>query len=158
MYRGEFDIGAEKKLSLNIEDTRCKWLGIFSVNLMVFMKLFAAAHLRGTFRPWLRFPFLRRMQCFSCFPMWVALASQFAYKHWHKDLFGCTILRINYTLHMTRYRYRVFFKWSARFSVPKWKTSCSQPGLIFREIFNLIKLLVGWASFFILVLKIGRTS
>ena len=105
MYRGEFDIGAEKKLSLNIEDTRCKWLGIFSVNLMVFMKLFAAAHLRGTFRPWLRFPFLRRMQCFSCFPMWVALASQFAYKHWHKDLFGCTILRINYTLHMTRYRY-----------------------------------------------------
>ena len=24
MYRGEFDIGAEKKLSLNIEDTRCK--------------------------------------------------------------------------------------------------------------------------------------
>ena len=65
MYRGEFDIGAEKKLSLNIEDTRC----IFSVNLMVYMKLFAAAHLRGTFRPWLRFPFQRRMQCFSCFPM-----------------------------------------------------------------------------------------
>ena len=51
-----------------------------------------------------------------------------------------------------------FFNWSARFSVPKWKTSCSQPGLVFHEIFNVKKLLVGWASFFILVLKIGQTS
>ena len=41
-----------------------------------------------------------------------------------------------------------FFNWSARFSVPKWKTSCSQPGLVFHEIFNVKKLLVGWASFF----------
>ena len=40
-----------------------------------------------------------------------------------------------------------FFNWSARFSVPKWKTSCSQPGLVFQEIFNVKKLLVGWASF-----------
>ena len=51
-----------------------------------------------------------------------------------------------------------FFNWSAWFSVPKWKTSCSQPGLVFHEIFNVKKLLVGWASFFILVLKIRRTS
>ena len=52
-----------------------------------------------------------------------------------------------------------FFNWSARFSVPKWKTSCSQPGLFFfYEIFNVKKLLVGWACFFILILKIGRTS
>ena len=27
-----------------------------------------------------------------------------------------------------------FLNWSARFSVPKWKTSCSQPGLVFHEI------------------------
>ena len=53
----------------------------------------------------------------------------------------------------------VFFNWSAWFSVPKWKTSCIQPGLVFHEIFNVKKLLAGWASFFfILVLKIGRTS
>ena len=32
-----------------------------------------------------------------------------------------------------------FFNWSARFSVPKWKTGCSQPGLIFHEIFNVKK-------------------
>ena len=52
----------------------------------------------------------------------------------------------------------VFFNWSARFSVPKWKTSCSQPGLVFHEIFNVKNFLVGWASVFILTLKIGRTS
>ena len=42
----------------------------------------------------------------------------------------------------------LFFNCSSRFSVPKWKTSCSQPGLLFQEIFYLKKLLVGWASFF----------
>ena len=41
-----------------------------------------------------------------------------------------------------------FFNWSARFSVPKWKTSCSQPGLVFHEIFIVKKLLIGWAGFF----------
>ena len=41
-----------------------------------------------------------------------------------------------------------FFNWSAQFSVPKWKTSCSRPGLVFHEIFNVKKFLVGWASFF----------
>ena len=41
-----------------------------------------------------------------------------------------------------------FFNCSSRFSVPKWKTSCSQPGLVFHEIFIVKKLLVGWASFF----------
>ena len=56
-------------------------------------------------------------------------------------------------------RYRVvFFNWSALFSVPKWKTSCSQPKVLFQEIINVNKLLVGWASFFILVLKMGRAS
>ena len=30
-----------------------------------------------------------------------------------------------------------FFNWSALFSVPKWKTSCSQPGLLCQEIFNV---------------------
>ena len=33
-------------------------------------------------------------------------------------------------------------------SVPKWKRGCSQLGLLFQEIFNIKKLLVGWASFF----------
>ena len=77
------------------------------------------------------------------------------------------IYDMNMNMNMTRMRWRDpkrldlqggFFNWSARFSVPKWKTSCSQPGLVFHEIFNVKKLLVGWASFFILVLKIGRTS
>ena len=40
------------------------------------------------------------------------------------------------------------FNWSARFSVPKWKTGCSQPGLVFHEIFNVKNFLVGWESLF----------
>ena len=55
--------------------------------------------------------------------------------------------------------YRVlFFNCSSQFSVPKWKTSCSQPGLLFQEIFNVKKLFIGWACCFILVLKMGRKS
>ena len=42
----------------------------------------------------------------------------------------------------------LFFYCSSRFSVPKWNTNCSQPGLRFQEIFNVRKLFVGWASFF----------
>ena len=51
-----------------------------------------------------------------------------------------------------------FFNCSSPFSVPKWKTSRSQPGQPFQENSNVKKLLVGWASFFILVLKMGRAS
>ena len=52
-----------------------------------------------------------------------------------------------------------FFNCSSQFSVPKWKkTSCTQPEILFQEIFNVKKLLVGWAIFFILVLKMGRKS
>ena len=39
-------------------------------------------------------------------------------------------------------RYRPF--WFSRFSVPKWKTSCSQPEVHFQEIFNGKKI---WARF-----------
>ena len=38
--------------------------------------------------------------------------------------------------------YRFFFNCSCPFSVPKWKTSCSQPGLLFQEIFNVKELFV----------------
>ena len=51
-----------------------------------------------------------------------------------------------------------FFNWPSPFSVPKWKTSRSQPGQPFQENFNVKKLLIGWASFFILALKMGRAS
>ena len=49
------------------------------------------------------------------------------------------------------------FNCSSRFSVPKWKTICSQLGLPFQEILNLGP---RWLSkfFFILVLKMGRNS
>ena len=46
-----------------------------------------------------------------------------------------------------------FFNWSARFSVQRRKTCCSQPRLVFHEIFNVKMLHVGWATFFILVLR-----
>ena len=36
-----------------------------------------------------------------------------------------------------------FFNCSARFSVPKRKTNCSQPGLVFHEIFNVNKTKMG---------------
>ena len=36
---------------------------------------------------------------------------------------------------------------SAIFSVPKWKTSCSQSELLFQDIFNVKKFLIGWACF-----------
>ena len=44
------------------------------------------------------------------------------------------------------------------FSVPKWKTSCSQPELLLQDIFIVKKLLVDWASLTILVLKIRRNN
>ena len=55
--------------------------------------------------------------------------------------------------------YRVgFFDWSAQFSVPKWKTMGSQSEILFHEIPDVQKILVGWTTFFFLVLKFGRTS
>ena len=65
-----------------------------------------------------------------------------------RDVFQLAHLRV----------FQSYFNCSSRFSVPKWKTSCSQPGLLFQEIFNVKKLLVGWASSLILLLKMGRNS
>ena len=49
---------------------------------------------------------------------------------------------------------RVFFNSSSQFSVPKWKTSCSKPKLLFLEIFHVKKYLVGWATFFLALGKV----
>ena len=46
------------------------------------------------------------------------------------------------------YKYRVFFLTGPPDFNYQRKSSCSQPGLLFQEIFNVKKLLVGWASFF----------
>ena len=51
-----------------------------------------------------------------------------------------------------------FFHWSAQFSVPKWKTMGSQSEILFHEILHVKRILIGWTTFFFLVLKIGRTS
>ena len=51
-----------------------------------------------------------------------------------------------------------FFNWSAQFSVPKWKTMDSQSEILFHEILNVQKILIGWTKFFFLALKFGRTS
>ena len=51
-----------------------------------------------------------------------------------------------------------FFNWSARFSVPKWKKLLSQWGAFLHWKFREKLVLVGCNLFFILVLKIGRTS
>ena len=42
------------------------------------------------------------------------------------------------------------FYCSSQFSVPKRKTICSQPAVLCQEIFNVRKLLLGWAVFFLL--------
>ena len=54
--------------------------------------------------------------------------------------------------------YRVFFNWSAQFSVPKWKTMDSKSDILFHEILNVQKILVSWTMFFFLALKFGRNS
>ena len=51
-----------------------------------------------------------------------------------------------------------FFNWSARFSVPKWINLLSQRGAFLHWRFREKLILVGFSLFFILVLKIGRTS
>ena len=51
-----------------------------------------------------------------------------------------------------------FFNWSARFSVPKWKNLLCQRGAFLHWKFREKLVLVGCNLFFILVLKIGRTS
>ena len=38
----------------------------------------------------------------------------------------------------------MFFNSSSQFSVPKWKTTCSQWKILFHEIVNIKKLLIGW--------------
>ena len=76
---------------------------------------------------------------------------------WHRYMY--LIYQVGIKCHENTYR-GCFFNWSTRSSVPIWKTNCSQPGLVFHEIFNLKKAPC-WLSkffFFILVLKIGRTS
>ena len=55
-------------------------------------------------------------------------------------------------------RQGVFFNCSSQFSVPKWKTMSSQPEILFHEIFDVQKILVGWTTFFFLALKFGRNS
>ena len=49
-----------------------------------------------------------------------------------------------------------FFNCSSQFSVPKWKTMDSQSEILFHEILNVQKILVGWTMFFFLALKFGR--
>ena len=50
------------------------------------------------------------------------------------------------------------FNWSARFSVSKWKNLLSQRGAFLYWKFREKLVLVGCNLFFILVLKVGRTS
>ena len=45
-----------------------------------------------------------------------------------------------------------------QFSVPKWKTMDSQSEILFHEIPDEQKILVGWTMFFFLALKFGRNS
>ena len=55
--------------------------------------------------------------------------------------------------------YRVLFLTvPPNFSVPKWKTMGSQSEILFHEILDVQKILVGWTTFFFLALKFGRTS
>ena len=64
-----------------------------------------------------------------------------------------------YRLNHCVYIYRVvFFNWSAWFSVPKWKNLLSQGGAFLNWKFRKKLVLFGCNLFFILVLKIGRTS
>ena len=51
-----------------------------------------------------------------------------------------------------------FFNCSSQFSVPKWKMMGSQSEILFHEILNVQKILVGWKTFFYLALKFGRNS
>ena len=51
-----------------------------------------------------------------------------------------------------------FFNCSSQFSVPKWKTMGSQSEILFHEILDVQKILVGWTTFFFLALKFGRNS
>ena len=51
-----------------------------------------------------------------------------------------------------------FFNYSSQFSVPKWKTMGSQSEILFHEILDVQKILVGCKTFFVLALKFGRNS
>ena len=51
-----------------------------------------------------------------------------------------------------------FFNCSSLFSVPKWKTTGSQSDILSHEILDVQNILVGWTTFFFLVLKFGRNS
>ena len=51
-----------------------------------------------------------------------------------------------------------FFNCSSQFSVLKWKTIGSQSEILFHEILNVQKILVGWTTFFFLALKVGWNS
>ena len=51
-----------------------------------------------------------------------------------------------------------FLNWSSQFSVPKWKMMGSQSDILFHEILNVQKILVGWTTFFFCVLKFGWNS
>ena len=51
-----------------------------------------------------------------------------------------------------------FSNCSSQFSVPKWKTMGSQSEILFHEILDVQKILVGWIKFFFLAMKFGRNS
>ena len=51
-----------------------------------------------------------------------------------------------------------FSNCSPQFSVPKWRMMGSQSEVLFHEIHDVQKILVGWTTFFFLVLKFGRNS
>ena len=51
-----------------------------------------------------------------------------------------------------------FFNCSSQFLVPKWKTMGSQSEVLFHEILDVQKILIGWTKIFFLALKFGWNS
>ena len=73
---------------------------------------------------------------------------------------GTSNLLSHYTyLYIIIHIYRVFFfNCSSQFSVTKWKTMGKQSEILFHEILDVKKILVGWTTFFFLALKFGWNS
>ena len=53
---------------------------------------------------------------------------------------------------MVEFMQGAFFNCSSQFSVPKWKTMGSQSEILFHEILDVQKILVGWTTFLFLAL------
>ena len=94
------------------------------------------------------------------FPIWNSLTFYFFSLRRCSDvkkLISCSVVQVYNSLLVVMLTL-TYYNCFSKFAVPKWKTMGSQSEILFHEILNVQKNLVGWTIVFLLALKFGQNS